>query len=130
MAYEIRKGAQWVDLDAVEALLHTTYWARSRSREVIQKTIERSACYGAYDTETGRQLAFARVITDGLTIYYLCDVVVAPESRGMGVGKALVRYIAEDEALRGLRGLLITKDAQGLYAKFGFKLCDRPVMYH
>lgn len=129
MNFEIRKGAQYVDIDAVTELLHTTYWAKNRSRETIQKTIENSDCFSVFYTDTGRQVGFARLVTDHVTMYYLCDVVIAPDMRGQGLGTALIKRISEDEAYAGMRALLITQDAQWLYEQAGYKIVDRTVMY-
>jgi GNAT superfamily N-acetyltransferase len=101
-------------------LLSQSYWAKERDEKTVRLSVENSLCFAAY-TEEGRQIAFARVITDLATSYYLCDVIVDEEFRGEGIGKALVERIAEDERLKYLHGILATGDAHGLYAKFGFK---------
>ena len=71
---------------------------------------------------SGEQIGFARVITDCATTFYLCDVTVDERYRGMGVGKALTERAVNDPRLSGLRGILATGDAHGLYERFGFRL--------
>ena len=46
----------------------------------------------------------------------------------MGLGKALVSHIVSQPEYTGLRGFLITRDAHGLYEKFGFQTVNGRVM--
>lgn len=107
--------------EEIKTLLSQSYWANKRSLEVIKKSIEQSLCYAIFDAETDVMIAFARVITDYATMYYLCDVIVDEKYRGKGLGKMLVnRITSEDDRLKGQYGVLLTSDAQGLYSQFGF----------
>ena len=128
MEYRIIEGADRLEPEEVVRLLRTTYWAEKRPRETIEKSMGNSACFGIADERDGRLVAFARVITDWATTYYLCDVVVDPAVRGRGLGKALVGHIEALPELSGLRGFLITRDAHGLYRKFGYEVVDGRVM--
>ena len=109
--------------ERIFALLASSYWADARSRETILKSIENSLCFGAYD-ENGEQIGFARCVTDYATMFWLADVIVDERFRGRGVGKALVTAAVRHEQLRGLAGYLATRDAQGLYERFGFAAVD------
>src|SRR5918994_6995600 len=80
-----------IDIDVVYGFLRTSYWAQGRSREVVERSIANSLAFGAYTS--GRQVAFARVITDRAVFAYLADVFVVPEFRGHGISKALLRAI-------------------------------------
>src|SRR4051794_4086087 len=77
-----------LDFDTIYTLLRDTYWAADRSRETMKKAIAHSVCFGLF--EGGKQIGFGRVITDFTTFNYLCDIIVAPEHRGRGLGKWLV----------------------------------------
>ena len=107
-----------LDFDRVCALLHSTYWASRRSREVIEKSLRHSMNFSLL--RHGAQVGFTRVITDYCTHGYLCDVVIAEEHRGRGVGKWMMRQILEHPALSGCRIDLFTRDAQEFYRPFGF----------
>jgi GNAT superfamily N-acetyltransferase len=113
------------------ARIHTwlsdeSYWARGRPRETQDAAIDASWNFGVYDAVTGEQLAYARVVTDRVTFAWLCDVFVASEARGRGVGVALVDGVmAALEPLGLKRILLATGDAHGLYEKFGFRPLER-----
>lgn len=105
----------------VRDLLKQSYWAKDREIEKIRKSMENSMCFAIVDKEKDRIVAFARAITDYATMYYLADVIVDEQCRGMGLGKQIVNWITQNESqLEGLYGLLLTKDAQDLYAKYGF----------
>lgn len=102
------------------------YWALGRPRETQEQAIDASLNFGVYDRDTGAQLAYARVVTDGITFGWLCDVIVDPELRGEGLGVALVEFaLATLDPMRLKRVLLITGDAHGLYERFGFAPVDR-----
>ena len=128
MNYRIIDGADGMDSAEVTALLKTTYWANKRSLETIEKPMRNSSCYGVYLDEEKKLIGFARVISDDATTYYLCDVVIDPAYRGRGLGKALVSHIVSLPEYAGLRGLLLTKDAHGLYEPFGFEAVNGRVM--
>ena len=83
---------------------------------------------GVYDGATGRQVGFARAVSDGVNDAYLADVVVDPADRGRGVGTLLVRTMIDDGPGARFRWTLFTDDAHGLYAKFGFETPDRTAM--
>ena len=120
MNYYILDDKDKLQVNRVVELLNNTYWAASRSKQVIEESIKNSICYGVYDQETNILIGFARVITDFATTYYLCDVIVDENYRGMGIGKALIEKITEDSRYAGMIGLLLTKDAHGLYKQYGF----------
>lgn len=102
-------------------LLRQTYWAKDRTAEQMALAIANSVCYGAYRADDGRQIGMVRVMTDFVCAFYLCDVIVDPAYRGMGVAKAMLEQVMADPRFSHLRGLLVTSDAHGLYEKFGFK---------
>ena len=128
MNYRIVGGADGIGADEAVALLKHAYWACRRPQEQIEKSMRNSECYGIRLEGDGRLVGFARVITDYATTWYLCDVIIDPEYRGMGLGKALVSHIASLPEYAGLRGLLLTRDAHGLYAKYGFTPSDGRAM--
>ena len=108
-----------LSLDTVyDFLANRSYWAKNRAREQMEKSIKNSLCFGVYDE--GRQVGFARVVTDYSVVYWLCDVFVDEEFRGQGIGKLLVECVVNHPDLKDLNGILATRDAQGLYEKYGF----------
>jgi GNAT superfamily N-acetyltransferase len=108
-------------------LAEESYWAIGRSRAANDAAIAASRNYGIFDRATGEQLAYARVITDGVTFAWLCDVFVAVEARGRGFGVALIDGVIASLSPLGLRRIaLATGDAHGLYEKFGFRALDQP----
>ena len=118
-AFLISTDPARLDLDVIHGFLSHCYWAEGIPRETVARSIENSLCFGIYDQ--GKQMGFARVITDYATYAYLGDVFVLAEYRGRGLGKWLMECIMRHPRLQGLRRWsLVTRDAHGLYARFGF----------
>jgi GNAT superfamily N-acetyltransferase len=108
-----------LDLDLIHGFLAESYWAKGIPRATLERALRGSLCFGAF--EGGRQVGFARAITDFATFAYVADVFVVPEARGRGVGKALIGSMRAHPELQGLRRwVLVTRDAHGLYAQHGF----------
>jgi GNAT superfamily N-acetyltransferase len=117
-----------LDLDLVfQWLSEDAYWAIGRSRATHDAAITGSRNYGVFDGDTGAQLGFARIITDGATFAWLCDVYVTPDARGRGAGQLLLTGILAELDPLGLKRIsLRTLDAHSLYEKFGFQVLDEP----
>jgi GNAT superfamily N-acetyltransferase len=115
-----------LDLDVIHGFLSAeSYWAAGIPRETVARSIRHSLCFGAYDG--GRQVGFARVMSDYATVAYLADVFVLPSHRGRGIGKRVMATITGHPALQGLRiWVLYTRDAHGLYRQFGFTASHCP----
>ncbi len=111
-----------LDLDWVfQALSERAYWALGRSRDQVERSIRNSLVFGAYLGDD-RQVGIARVITDEATFAWICDVFVDESVRGQGTGQALMAAIVADPRLQGLRRMVLaTRDAETLYARFGFE---------
>lgn len=107
-------------------LSEQAYWALGRSRATQDAAIDGSMNFGVYAAD-GTQAAYARVVTDGATFAWLCDVFVDPAVRGRGVGQLLLDgVVATLDGLGLRRTLLATADAHGLYARYGFAVVDEP----
>ncbi|MFB7333350.1 GNAT family N-acetyltransferase [Streptomyces adustus] len=126
--YELSTDPDRVDVERVHHWLSTdAYWAIGRSREKHERAIAGSLNFGVYDTVSGEQVAYARVVTDRATFAWLCDVYVHASVRGKGIGTALVAAVREQLRPYGLRRLLLaTHDAHGVYEKVGFRALDVP----
>lgn len=114
----VSKDKSLLQPERIFEMLGKSYWANNRPREVIRKSMEHSVCFGVYCN--GLQVGFARVITDFATTYYLCDVIIDEAYRGHGLGKRMIDTIVNDEELKPLYAMLVTKDAHGLYEQYGF----------
>ena len=128
MNYRIVDGPDKMKLEDIVRLLRMTYWADKRPIEIIEKSVRNSSCYGLYLEDADKLAGFARVISDYATAYYLCDVIIDTEYQHQGLGTALVSYINSLPEFSGLRGFLITRNAHGLYRKFGFEVVNDRVM--
>jgi len=140
--YLISTDPARLDLDVIHGFLTNCYWAKGIPREVLARSIEHSLCFGVYDDSIGfprlakdarrgaPQVGFARVVSDFATVAYLGDVFLLESHRGRGLSKWLIECIMRHPALQGLRRwILLTRDAHGLYAQFGFTPVRAPERY-
>jgi GNAT superfamily N-acetyltransferase len=119
-AYLISTAPALLNLDFVCAALAQSYWAQKRTRPVIEESIRNSLCFGLYERKSKRQVGFARIVTDSATVSWLCDVFVDEGERGKGLGKLLMAHVVAHPRVKRTMCLLGTRDAHGLYEKFGF----------
>lgn len=118
--YNISCDPSLLDLSAVHAFLTRSTWSPGIPAATVERAVRNSLCVGAY--LAGQQVGFARVVTDSATFAYLADVYVLEAHRGRGLAKRMVQGLLQQPPLQGLRRVLLaTRDAQGLYAKLGFK---------
>jgi GNAT superfamily N-acetyltransferase len=119
--FELDDDPARIDREGVHRYLsEESYWAAGRARDVMDELIETAArVVGLYDAG-GRQVGFARVVSDGHTVSYLADVYVLEEARGRGLGLELVRYAVDEAPVAGTKLILHTRDMHRLYAKLGF----------
>lgn len=124
--YEISTDRARLDRDLIHRFLRDeSYWARGIPRDVVDRAIENSLCFGVY--AGAEQVGFARVVTDRAAIAYLGDVFIGPGHRGRGLGKRLVETVMAHPDLRGLRRFMLgTEDAHSLYERFGFRPLANP----
>ncbi|UOF92932.1 GNAT family N-acetyltransferase [Fodinisporobacter ferrooxydans] len=115
-----------MDVDVVCKYLHDeAYWCKGIPRDVAERSIQNSLCFGIYHGV--EQVGFARVISDFATFAYLGDVFVLPAYRGQGLSKWMMECIMGHPLLQGLRKFqLVTRDAHGLYEKYGFTRIVEP----
>jgi len=126
--YSISTDTSRFDIDLIFRFLTTCYWAEGIPRDVVEKSIRNSLCFGVFDGD--KQVGFARVITDRATYAYIGDVFILESHRGRGLGKQLIQAIMEHPELQGLRRWsLVTRDAHALYEQFGFTALAHPQRY-
>ena len=116
--YTLTDDPDRIDFAALCSLLWGTYWAGTRGREVIERSVRRSLAFALL--REGKLAGFARVVTDAATVGYLCDFVIGQDHRGHGNGQWMLARILGHPDLRGCRIDLFTRDAQEFYEPFGF----------
>jgi GNAT superfamily N-acetyltransferase len=126
MAIEVSTDQARLDVAMIHAFLAgESYWVPGVSRAHVAESIKHSLCFGLY--VDGRQVAFARVVTDFVRFAHVLDVFVLKDFRGRGFGKLLIAKILSHAELSTIsRFTLGTADAQGLYARFGFTAPKNP----
>ena len=121
-AYELDDDPSRTDKDAVWRFLSTeAYWGKYRSRADFEAQMASAwRVVGVYESATGRQVGFARAISDGVAFAYLADLFILADARGGGLGKELVATMIDRGPGAGFRWTLHTADAHELYRKYGF----------
>jgi N-acetylglutamate synthase-like GNAT family acetyltransferase len=124
--YEIDTAKDRLDIALIhDFLARCSHWARGIPRDVLERAIANSLCFGLY--RDGAQVGFARLVTDEATFAYLADVFVVAEARNGGLGQFLVESILAHAPLQGLRRWhLVTRDAASLYRRCGFADLQQP----
>ncbi len=119
--YKVSSNRKDMDVTVIHGYISRSYWAKNIPIHTMKKAINNSLCFGVF-SNSGQQVAFARMVTDCATFAYLADVFVLSEHRGKGISKWLMKIILNDPNLRGIRRMVLaTSDAHGLYEQFGFK---------
>ena len=118
--YTLSTDPARLDVDCIhDYLRNRSYWAQGRPRQMVERSIANSLCFGIYAPD-GAQVGFARVVTDYATFAWLCDVFILESARGLGLGKWLVQVVTAHPELQGLRNfILATRDAHELYRRYG-----------
>ena len=124
--YEISTDVTRLDRALIHRFLHDeSYWAKGVPRDIVDRAIDNSICFGLY--RGADQVGFARVVTDRAAFAYLADVFVLPEHRGRGLGKRLIEAVMAHPDLQGVRRFILgTADAHSLYERFGFRALAEP----
>jgi N-acetylglutamate synthase-like GNAT family acetyltransferase len=122
--YRISTDPSSLQVDMIHKYLSKeSYWAKNIPREVVEKSIANSLCFGLY--HNGKQIGFARLITDKATFAYLADVFILDACRGKGLSKWMMSAIHAHPEVQDLRRWVLgTRDAHGLYEQFGWTVMD------
>jgi predicted GNAT family acetyltransferase len=125
--YTLTRDVARVDMDRLFVWLsEESYWAKGRDRDTIERSVAGSSPYSVFAAD-GTPVAFARVVSDGATFAWICDVFVDAGHRGRGLGTWVVDSIVADLTEAGiLRMLLATRDAQDVYRRSGFEALEGP----
>ncbi len=114
-----------MDLDLIFDFIKNSYWGNLRTYEEQKIALENTLNFGLFIE--GKQIAYARVMTDRVFFAYLLDVFVIEEEQGKGYSKILIEKILNDDRIKDVdRWMLATKDAHSLYERFGFERVKSP----
>lgn len=121
----ITSDKQHLDIAYITDFIAQTYWAKDRTMENMRTCIENSLNFGVF--LDGKQIGYARVVTDYYQFAYLMDVFIDEKYRGKGYSKMLMKHILNSNALKDVKVIrLATADAHGLYQQFGFTELAKP----
>jgi len=117
--YSLTDDTSQFDIDAIIALLQSTYWAADRTREQVDVSVRHLVCIGLF--HQSRQVGLARAVTACGAYTWLCDVVVHLDHRGKGLGRWMLEALLEHPSVVPTRVILVTRDAQAFYREYGFE---------
>jgi N-acetylglutamate synthase-like GNAT family acetyltransferase len=117
--FKITSEKRHVNIDFVHHMLSRSYWAKDRSREDVETSVETSLCFSLLMDE--EQIGFARVLTDKMAYAIILDMIVRDDYRGQGLGKWMMQCICDHPEVAPLRQVLWTGDADDFYRKSGFE---------
>ena len=121
MEFHILKDKEKLDIPRIHKEVTSTYWGKERTWDETLMAIEKSICFGMFN-KNGEQVAYARMMTDGLVFSYIMDVVVFDPNKGKGLGKKLVQYILDQPDVKKVNTVALkTLDAHSFYENLGFK---------
>ena len=125
--YRLSEDPSDLDMDRVVQWISTdAYWAKGRTREVVERSFANSVPVGVYTADM-RQVAVARIVSDRATFIWFCDVYVDRDHRGRGLGALLATWATEWAERHGVKRLVLaTLDAHRVYAKAGFVPVGHP----
>lgn len=100
-------------------LSEEAYWSKHIPFNTVKTAFDNSYCIGIL--KDGKQVGYARLITDYATFAYLADVYVEEPHRGQGLSKKMMEILMELDWVKGLRKIMLaTLDAHSLYTQYGF----------
>jgi len=118
--YRISSNPALLDFPAIHAFLTQAFWKQGVTEERIRHAAAHSLCFGLYYGT--QQVGYGRVVSDYTDLAYVLDVYVLAAHRGQGLGAWLMETMLTHPMLRDVKKWrLMSRDARGLYAKYGFK---------
>ena len=123
MGLRVETNPALFDMDRIVAFIQGSYWGAGRSAEDIKRAFSASCVVGLFDED--KQLGMARAVSDGVYSAFIYDLFVFEDYRGHGHARRLMDALMAHPELCRVRGwMLATRDAHGLYAKYGFAPVD------
>ncbi len=106
------------------------YWGSWRTPLLVEQSMKNSMCFGMYYRDPATpdkvvQIGFARVVTDGTTFNWICDVIIEEKYRHSQLGSFLMETVLAHPDLASGVSLLGTRDAHTFYEKFGYKRVEQ-----
>lgn len=128
MSVRISTARDEMNMHWVISTLRASYWGGHLRPIDIMRACDNSLCFSAYSDLHGEQIGLLRVITDHACVSSITDMIVDEKERGRGVGRALLETALAHPWVKPTICVLASRDARGLYAKFGFRCIGGDVM--
>lgn len=116
-----------ITADQVVALYRAEGWWPERTADQVARVLDAFPAVGAWRGD--RLVGFARSVSDGVLRAYIEDVVVAPDVRGLGVGRMLVAAIADQLQPIPVVSLFCDPRLVSFYEQAGFRPTRQVVLH-
>ncbi|MDF1795031.1 MAG: GNAT family N-acetyltransferase [Coxiellaceae bacterium] len=112
----------------IRNMLSTCFWSKNIPVEYVERFIQHSLCFAAYEKSSKQLVGFGRVISDFTTYAYVCDVIIDPKYRKKSIATMLMKHIFSHPELQGLKtwSLRTSDEARTIYERLGFKVAGHP----
>ncbi len=111
-------------IDDLHRLYQNEWWTKDRTLDEVRQMLDGTRVVAGFaDPETGRLIAFARVVTDYIFKALVLDVIVDSAHRKSGLGKALMDAVVSHPALAKVShfDLYCRPELVPFYRQWGFE---------
>jgi GNAT superfamily N-acetyltransferase len=121
---EIEYRDNGLTAEALAALRNREGWSHTeifQAEKAMERTLFSVAAFAGDEI-----VGMGRMVGDGVLIWYIQDVIVVPEHRGEGIGRAIVSRLVEYAKANSLPGtgiaigLMSARGKEPFYEKLGF----------
>jgi GNAT superfamily N-acetyltransferase len=109
--------------EELTALYQNEWWSKGRTLADVQKMLKHSdLIFAVVESPSNRLVGFARVLTDRVYRATLFDMIVAPDRRGLDLGRLMMDAVTSHPDLAGIDSfeLHCLPQLESFYAKWGF----------
>lgn len=111
-----------------EMLARAVRWDHLVDFSLTERALNASI-YCVVAEREGEPIGMARIVGDGVTSFYVQDVIVHPRAQGEGIGDALMQavfdWVKANAPPRAMIRLFTAEPMQGFYRRMGF---DTPIV--
>ena len=120
-------GQREIPAEGVLELYQAAGWWPERTAEQVRAVLRASPAVGAWHGQD--LIGFARAVTDGILRAYVEDVVVSPDWRGLGAGRALLAGLMDQLGRVPVVTLFCSPDLVHYYEASSFRRTHQVVMH-
>jgi GNAT superfamily N-acetyltransferase len=123
LSYESLTGIPHERFEDLMALYRSAWWSEARTPAAVRRLLEGPSLFFCIrEQASGRLVALARAITDGVYKAMVFDVIVHPQHQGEGLGVRVMEDLLGDPRLAGVEHveLYCLPEMEPFYDRWGF----------